>query len=258
MNILVFDSGIGGLTVLEKIQQRLPQANYYYLFDNARLPYGELAEQALVSGALKLILAMIAKHQPDIIVIACNTASTILLPQLRSRTSIPIVGVVPAIKPAAQTSSSKRIGLLATPATVSRSYTRDLIKRFAGHCYVGLYGSSELVEMAEAKMAGRAIDIEQLDAVIKPIIADDIDTLVLGCTHFPLLATELNTLLDSKVMLLDSSDAIAARVVDLCDEAMDMQLQGSKQAYFTTEGIEPGLMKTLTKWGFSQVLPHQS
>ncbi|WP_394204333.1 glutamate racemase [Shewanella waksmanii] len=259
MNILVFDSGIGGLTVLEQIQQRLPHSHYTYLFDNARLPYGELSEQTLVDGALQLILPVSEKVRADIIVIACNTASTILLPQLRARTSIPVVGVVPAIKPAAQISITKRIGLLATPATVSRAYTQDLIDQFAAQCFVGLFGSSELVEMAEAKMAGKPIDLVRLSQIIAPIIEANIDTLVLGCTHFPILAAEIKSALGHKVQLLDSGLAIAARVVELSgvtESAVERnKATGSMKAFYTTD-IDEGLRNTLTRWGFTTVQPY--
>ena len=214
-HILIFDSGIGGLSVYREIQYQLPLAKYIYAFDNAAFPYGELTESVLIERTAHIISQLCAKFYIDIVVIACNTASTIVLPTLRDKLSIPVVGVVPAIKPAALV--SKKIGLLATPATVKRNYTYELIKSFAPISDVQLLGSTRLVEMAEEKMIGVDVDLEELKAILSPW-KDKVDTIVLGCTHFPFLRNEIKKVLNGNVLLIDSGEAIARRVKQLLGE----------------------------------------
>ncbi|QDZ89186.1 glutamate racemase [Shewanella decolorationis] len=256
--ILVFDSGIGGLSVLAEIRKLLPHHDYCYLFDNARLPYGELEEQELVSGCVALIDQVVERTHAAIVVVACNTASTVVLPALRATLSIPVVGVVPAIKPAAQLSKSKRIGLLATPGTVKRHYTYELISQFADDCHVELFGSSELVLMAEQKIATGQLDMARLTQVLSPIVEADLDVLVLGCTHFPMLRDELLQVLGQGVTLLDSGEAIAKRVKTLLAEANselhiqeDAHCDAPMQAFYTKAEISEGLATTLVDCGFS-------
>lgn len=252
-NILVFDSGVGGLSILSEIKRMLPNENYYYLFDNARLPYGELAEQQLISGCIDIIANAVKQVCADIIVVACNSASTLILPALRANHSIPIVGVVPAIKPAASISKNKHIGLLATPGTVNRSYTHALIRKFASDCEVKCFGSSELVLIAEAKMAQEYVDQPLLEQILLPIKQSQVDTLVLGCTHFPILREELEAYLGEHVTLLDSATAIAARVKALLQHGTSQIIEGESKAFFTTKNISIGLKRTLAEYGFSSV-----
>ncbi len=259
--ILVFDSGIGGLSVLAEIQRLLPSENYLYVFDNARLPYGELAEQVLIDGCVALICEQVARTNAKLVVVACNTASTLVLPPLRQKLSIPVVGVVPAIKPAAKLTVNGRIGLLATPGTIKRAYTRQLIEQFAPHCQVSLYASSELVMMGEAKLAGIPVDHKQLATILAPMLNDDIDTLVLGCTHFPLLSDEISSVLGDKVQLLDSGAAIARRVVSLLEQT-DNKLKINQQAelvgIYTSMQISSGLLHGLQRKGFSRVTAYDA
>ncbi|MFV7784820.1 glutamate racemase [Shewanella marisflavi] len=253
-NILVFDSGVGGLSILAEVRKQLPQANYCYLFDNARLPYGELDEQELIQGCVELIARAVTLSEADIVIVACNSASTLILPALRETLTIPVVGVVPAIKPAARLSKNKHLGLLATPGTVNRRYTQELIDKFARDCRVDRFGSSELVYIAEAKMAQQPLDLQTLHEVLKPIKESGLDTLVLGCTHFPILASELQDYLGEGVILLDSSRAIAARVMTLIQMEGKQGLRGQSQAFYTTTTIAEGLKTTLAAWGFSSVV----
>ena len=245
--ILVFDSGIGGLSVMNEIRKLLPQHDYCYLFDNARLPYGNLSEQELIQGCVELITHHARHLKACIVVVACNTASTLVLPELRKHLSIPIVGVVPAIKPAAILSKNKHIGLLATPGTVKRDYTEALIREFAQSCKVELFGTSELVLIAEQYVAQQKIDMAKLHNILEPIKASQIDVLVLGCTHFPIIAAEIREYLGDGVALLDSGEAVAKRVRFL----LSKQQQGEKhlQACYTKE-ISAGLKRTLADYGF--------
>ncbi len=214
--IMVFDSGVGGLSILQAIQQAIPGCNLIYACDNAAFPYGIRAEAELIDRVDRVLHRFLELAPADLIVIACNTASTLTLPHIRSHFSQPVVGVVPAIKPAAAQSRSKVIGLLATPATVNRPYTSDLIAQFASDCRVIAVGSRELVELAEAKLRHQPVDAAVIDAVAKQFTGHpegaNMDTLVLACTHFPLLREELAAALPAQVAMIDSADAIARRV----------------------------------------------
>ncbi|QUN06059.1 glutamate racemase [Shewanella yunxiaonensis] len=251
--ILVFDSGVGGLSVLQEIRQLIPGQHYHYLFDNARLPYGELSEAELISGCVALIEPMVTRLAADIVVIACNTASTLILPALRQCLSVPVVGVVPAIKPAAQLSKSHHIGLLATPGTIKREYTHELIRKFADDCRVELFGSSELVMLAEQKIAGLEPSPQQLQKLLAPITQSSLDVLVLGCTHFPMLKAEISQILGDQVTLLDSGTAIARRVRDLLPAGEENPEDETAVAYYTTAAISEGLTLSLKKLGFSKI-----
>ncbi len=210
---LIFDSGVGGLSVYREIHKRLPQLSYTYLFDNAAYPYGELAQETLLQRVEMLITRLVEQQGFDIVVIACNTASTIVLPSLRAKLSIPVVGVVPAIKPASLL-AVKGVGLIATPATITRQYTHDLIRDFSSDKNVELLGSTRLVDIAEEKLRGQPVNMEELAAILHPL-RQQIDVAVLGCTHFPLIKQEIQAVLGSEVVLVDSGAAIARRVQDL-------------------------------------------
>jgi glutamate racemase len=214
--ILVFDSGIGGLSVWEGIRALLPHLPCVYCADNRIFPYGLQEESVLVERVCSLIPLLVKLHHPALIVVACNSASTVVLDALREVVAVPVVGVVPAIKPAAEQSRSGVIGLLATPGTVKRQYTDRLIEQFAGECKVIRVGSNVLVEQAERKLRGEAVDIGLLAEAIAPfMLADTVpDIVVLGCTHFPFLSEELSFLLPG-IALLDSADAIARRTAHL-------------------------------------------
>ncbi len=211
---MVFDSGIGGTTVLEHIQQSIPHAQYSYFMDNALLPYGAQSQQTIINRLCGLIQFIKDESlNVDLIVIACNTASTSALSAVRQITDIPIVGVVPAIKPAAQLTQSKHIGLLATPATVSSPYTDALIKEHASSITTSLYSSVELVTLAETLFFTQHLDLDKLHTELDRLnINKDIDVLVLGCTHFPILAKPISDYFNTQVQLLDSGAAIAKRV----------------------------------------------
>jgi glutamate racemase len=213
--ILVFDSGVGGLSVYGKIREAIPCANYIYIFDNKGYPYGELDRDTLICRVNEIVNGAIQRHKIDIVVIACNTASTIVLPSLRKTLSIPVVGVVPAIKPASRI-SIKGIGLIATPATVKRTYTHNLVEKYSPSLPVEFLGTTELVDMAESKLRGDKVDLEALRRILSPLIGK-IDVAVLGCTHFPLLKEEISEVLGNDVKLVDSGNAIASRVVSLID-----------------------------------------
>src|SRR5271165_4365971 len=156
-SILVFDSGLGGLTVYREIARVRPDADFLYVADDAAFPYGALKEPALVERVVGLMADLIETHRPDLVVIACNTASTIALPDLRKTFAVPFVGTVPAIKPACAASVTRRVSVLGTEATVKREYTRALIRDYAQDCEVTLVGSKSLAALAEAELGGAAV-----------------------------------------------------------------------------------------------------
>ncbi|TMN71092.1 glutamate racemase [Pseudoalteromonas sp. S1727] len=216
-HILVFDSGLGGTTVLEHIRCALPEVQFSYFMDNAYLPYGKQSQQTIINR-LSALLDYITVNQlaVDILVIACNTASTAALSAVRKLASIPIVGVVPAIKPATLITQSKHIALLATPATVQSAYTQQLIQEYAKDVTVHLYASVELVNIAEQAYLNKQLDQNKLTAELDRLAIDhSVDVIVLGCTHFPLLTHGINDYFAGAVRLLDSGAAIAKRVVTL-------------------------------------------
>ncbi len=210
--ILVFDSGLGGLTVYREIAAARPSADFIYAADDAAFPYGAIEEGELVARVVGLVGELIATHRPDLAVIACNTASTIVLSDLRKKFSLPFVGTEPAIKPACAGSITRRVSVLGTEATVAREYTRALIRDFAGDCQITLVGSKTLAAYAEAELAGAPADDTAITAEIAPCFRDDgarTDTIVLACTHYPLIIDRLRRLALWPVNYLDPAPAIA-------------------------------------------------
>ncbi|MDJ1158428.1 glutamate racemase [Chelatococcus sp. SYSU_G07232] len=217
--ILVFDSGLGGLTVFAEVLKARPDARFVYAADDAGFPYGRLNEDVLVARVLAVMERLVSLHAPDLVVIACNTASTLVLPALRQRFAVPFVGTVPAVKPAAAVSRSRRISVLATPGTVARDYTQDLVRTYAGDCQVTLVGSRHLAAYAEAELTGRPVADTDIMAEIAPcFVAEDggrTDAIALACTHYPLLRDRFDRLAPWPVAWIDPAPAIARRVVQL-------------------------------------------
>lgn len=213
--ILFFDSGVGGLSVLEPTLRLLPNAPVIYTADSAGFPYGKRSEAEIASRVPALLGRLVERFRPRLAVIACNTASTIALDHVRSALDLPVVGTVPAIKPAAEISKSRVIGVLGTEATVRQPYVDDLAARFASDCTIIRHGSPELVELAEAKLAGQEIALDAVHAATQPMFdaigGDRIDTVVLACTHFPLLADELRAVFPD-VAYVDGGPGIARRI----------------------------------------------
>lgn len=213
--ILVFDSGVGGLSVLAEIQKILPQASFVYAADNAGYPYGTKSEAEIASRVPALLGRLVERFQPRIVVIACNTASTIALSHVRAALDLPIVGTVPAVKPAALLSKTRVIGILGTEATVRQPYVDQLVADYASDCIVLRNGSAELVDIAEAKLRGIVPDIAKVTNVMERLYGqaggDRLDALVLSCTHFPLLAEEIASASPHGVTLVDSGQGIARR-----------------------------------------------
>ena len=257
--ILVFDSGIGGLTVFSELKKARPDARFVYAADDAAFPYGHLTEDELVARVVAVMDRLIARHAPDLVVIACNTASTAVLPPLRQRFSIPFVGTVPAVKPAAALSRSRRIAVLATPGTVARDYTRDLVGTYANGCAVTLVGSRRLAALAEAELTGTPGADEDVAAEIAACFTEGeggrTDVVVLACTHYPLLLPRFERLAPWPVTWVDPAPAIARRVVQLLGAPAEREPgEGEALAVFTGgAGLTPPLRAALASRGLPQV-----
>lgn len=221
MRVLTFDSGVGGLSVVDALLRTDRSMIVDYVADSAWLPYGEKKETDILARTPHLIFQVAQAWEVDAIIVACNTASTVILPALRSLTGKPVIGVVPPIKPAVAASQSKVIALLATPATIARAYTDDLIAQFAGDVRVVKVGSTALVEQGEALIAGRRVDEALIAAEIAPCFVQSgtqrTDVVALACTHFPLLCDAFHKAAPWPVTWLDSGDAIARRLIQVMD-----------------------------------------
>jgi glutamate racemase len=219
--ILIYDSGLGGLTVYREVVKLLPGARYVYCADDACFPYGGLEDVPLTERVLSVMRALDQRYHPDLVVIACNTASTVTLPALRQRFEMPIVGTVPAVKPAASASVSKLISVLGTEGTVQQEYTHALIRDFASDCDVTLVGSQRLAAIAEAELRGEAVADDEVRSEIEACFVEKdgrrTDVIVLACTHYPLLLERMRRLAPWPVEWLDPAPAIARRVADLLD-----------------------------------------
>jgi glutamate racemase len=253
--ILFFDSGVGGLSVLQPTRALLPSAPIVYCADNAGFPYGKKSDAELASRVPALLGRLVERFHPRLAVIACNTASTIALEHVRSALDLPVVGTVPAIKPAAEISKTRVIGVLGTEATVRQPYVDDLATKFASDCTLIRHGSPELVELTEAKLAGEDVGIDAVKAAAQPMFdapaGEKIDTVVLACTHFPLLADELHSAFPN-VTYVDGGPGIARRIAWLTREQRWPAEPPPGIALFTAAAREP-LLGSLATYGLAEV-----
>jgi len=254
--ILFFDSGVGGLSVLAPTRKLLPNAPIVYAADSAGFPYGKRSEAEIASRVPALLGRLVERFHPRLAVIACNTASTIALDQVRLALDLPVVGTVPAIKPAAEMSKTRVIGVLGTQATVRQPYVDELAARFAADCTIVRHGSPELVELAEAKIAGEEVSVDAVAAAVGPTFeapgGDRIDTMVLACTHFPLLEVELRAAFPG-VAFVDGGPGIARRIAWLTREQPWPAAPSEGVMLFNSAGRHPSL-GALATFGFGQIL----
>jgi len=220
--LLIFDSGIGGLSVLRAIRALIPTAPLIYAADSEGFPYGTKSDLQVAARVPALLGRLAERYDPELIVIACNTASTIALDAVRAALHLPIVGTVPAIKPAAAHSKTRAIGVLGTDATIVQPYVDRLAAEFAADCIVVRHGSHELVELAEAKLRGEALDPAAFRRILAGLLdrpgGDRIDAIVLACTHFPLVREELEAASPRPLAFVDGSEGIARRTAWLTRE----------------------------------------
>jgi glutamate racemase len=258
--ILVFDSGLGGLTVHREVARARPDATFIYAADDAFFPYGRHGEAELVARVLAVFDDLIARYSPDLVVVACNTASTLVLPQLRARFKMPFVGTVPAIKPACASSVTRLVSVLGTEATVKREYTHALVRDFGAGCAVTLVGSPRLAVMAEAELNGEPVSDTAIGAEIAPCFVEAkgarTDTIVLACTHYPLLLDRLNALAPWPVNFIDPAPAIARRVLDLLGPPADRETpRPARFVYTSGRGPSPALKAALLGFGIMETAP---
>jgi glutamate racemase len=255
--ILFFDSGVGGFSVLKPTRRLLPKAPIIYAADSAGFPYGSRSEEEIASRVPALLGRLVERFHPRLAVIACNTASTIALEHVRSALNLPVVGTVPAIKPAAEISKSRVIGILGTQATVRQPYVENLAAKFASDCTIIRHGSPELVELAEAKLAGEAVSVDAVKSAVQEMFkggdGERIDTVVLACTHFPLLGDELRAACP-EVTFVDGGPGIARRIAFL---TKDQPWPGTPQPglfVFTGQPARRPLDSVLQELGIGQTV----
>ncbi|EKF19702.1 glutamate racemase [Nitratireductor pacificus pht-3B] len=255
--ILFFDSGIGGLSVVKEARILLPGRPYVYVADDAAFPYGAWEEGALLERMVGLFAELLDTHRPVMTVIACNTASTLAIHRLREAFPDEIfVGTVPAIKPAAERTRSGLVSVLATPGTVKRQYTRDLIRDYASRCHVRLVGSENLARLAEQYMREGFVDEAAVRAEIAPCFVEQdgrrTDIVVLACTHYPFLVNRMRKTAPWPVDWIDTSEAIARRALSLAAGLPPANGEGGivDRAHFTSGAPAPALRRLLSGFGF--------
>lgn len=256
--LLLFDSGVGGLSVLAEVRAALPDAPIVYVADNGGFPYGTKTEAEIAARLPALLGRLAERYRPRLITIACNTASTIALAGVRAALDLPIVGTVPAIKPAAEQSQTRVIGVLGTNATVRQPYVDDLSARFASDCLVLRHGSAELVQLAEASLRGEPTRDDAYAQVMAGLLdqegGDRMDTVVLACTHFPLVADRLAAVTPRALRFVDGAKGIARRVAYLTRDQQWPEVPAPGIAVFTAPiEIESGLKASLARFGLTQI-----
>lgn len=254
--ILFFDSGIGGLTVLREARIFIPDRRFIYLADDAAFPYGGWEEGALKAHIIDLFDQYLTRYNPILCVIACNTASTLVLDDLRrDYPSIPFVGTVPAIKPAAEQTRSGLLSVLATPGTVKRAYTHELITSFASKCDVKLVGSAKLAGFAEDYLRRKTVNLDALKKEIEPCFVDHdgkhTDIVVLACTHYPFLVNLFRKCAPWPVDWIDPAEAIAKRALSLLPDADEFHslAEHADLAHFTSQRTDFATHRLLHGFG---------
>lgn len=261
--ILLFDSGIGGLTVLREARVLMPSHRFIYVADNRAFPYGDWDDAALEAHIIALMSKLLEKYQPALVMIACNTASTLVLSQLRDQfPNQTFVGTVPAIKPAAERTASGLISVLATPGTVKRAYTRELIQSFASQCHVRLVGSNHFAALAERYMTGAQVSDQELrDTIDQCLIEKDgkrTDIVVLACTHYPFLGGRFRQVAKWPVDWLDPAEAIARHALSLLPDILPSETNCVQRgavsqdvAFFTTKSVHFAQERLMHGFGLS-------
>jgi glutamate racemase len=254
--LLVFDSGVGGLSVLREIRKRLPRAPIVYAADSAAYPYGTRSPAEIAARVPALLGRLAERYDPAAIVIACNTASTIALDAVRAALDLPVVGTVPAIKPAAARSATRTIGVLGTDATIVQPYVDRLAAEFAADCTVIRHGSAELVDLAEAKLRGQPADPAAYARILGGLLGrpggERIDTIVLACTHFPLVEAELAAAAPRPLAFVDGNEGIARRAAWLLRDNAWPETPGDGVAVFTGGGAE-ACRAGLARFGLTRI-----
>ncbi len=213
----VFDSGLGGLTVVKELMKLLPNENIVYFGDTARVPYGTKSKEAIIRFS-KENVAVLQKHNVKMIVVACNTSSSFALPTLRESFSLPILGVIkPGAKKAVETTRNRKVGIIATSATISSGEYVKEIKRLDPAVKVTAQACPLFVPLVEEGWFDEKVTLEIAHKYLDGMKKNRIDTLILGCTHYPLLKPLLKKAMGKGVMLVDSAQEVAREVKQLLE-----------------------------------------
>lgn len=226
-----FDSGVGGLSILKEVQKKLPYENIIFIADQKNIPYGAKSENDLKNICYK-ITAILVNKDIKLLIIACNTATCYALSHLRSKFKIPIIGVVPAIKPAAKLSKNNKIAILTTPATANSKYLNDLITSFARGkkvITISCLGLEEHIENLNKKYIKKFVN--QYSKTIKNFGAD---IAVLGCTHYPLIKKDFQKSFTKAIKIIDSSKAITSQIKIILSKTNSFSNKKIEDAFFTT------------------------
>ncbi len=259
-NVCVFDSGLGGLSVARELRQQAPDISITYCADNAGFPYGNLSADELTERTAKVVGGLIAREHIDAVVIACNTASTVVMEVLRSRFSIPFVGVVPAVKPAAEMTRTGILSILATPGTIERDYTQNLIEQFASNCHVTPVACRNLAHLCEVHLSGHRVEQADIILEIAPAFVEHdgrrTDTVVLGCTHYPLVIEMLEYASPWPVWFINPSAAVVRRLLDVLNYEGPVKeaINSTNKACLTdSKGLDPALSAVFLREGFQNL-----
>lgn len=256
--VLFFDSGVGGLSILREYRQLQPEAPLIYAADNAYLPYGEKSEREILTRVPALLGRMVERYGPRLVTIACNTASTVALDAVRAALDVEVVGTVPAIKPASESSQTGTIGLLGTAATVKQSYVDNLEREFAQGKQIIRAAAPDLVFAAEEKIFKGQTDLSLVRRALISLLNDprayEMDKLVLACTHFSLISDEIRQIVGPKVDLVDGALGIAKRVDHLLS-GQSFRKTGLNFAVFSKHLDDPdSVEKAFSKFGIDRIV----
>src|SRR5438132_974967 len=214
----VFDSGIGGLTVVKALRDLLPNEDICYLGDTARVPYGPKSPETVQRYAMELA-EMLMRKNAKVLVVACNTVSSVALPLLTKKFSVPVIGVIePGARAALQATRNRHIGVIGTRATIRSGAYAEALRAADNNVRVSSRACPLLVPLIEEGLLNDDVTDRMIMRYLEPMLADGIDTLVLGCTHYPLLTDAISRMLKRQVMLVDSAQNCARAVEEILDQ----------------------------------------
>jgi glutamate racemase len=229
----IFDSGVGGLSILKAVEKLMPQENLIYLADTQYAPYGERSIEFINQRVLSIAEFLISKNI-KLMIVACNTATATSIKQLREKYKIPVIGIEPAIKPAAEYSQNKKVGVLATQSTLESEKYLKLKTRFNQEVDFIEKASSLFVELVESGIEITQQEIGLIQNELKPFIESDIDSLVLGCTHFPFLAEAIQKTLGENIKLFESAMPVAYEAQRQLDNQANTEKEKGRIEYFSS------------------------
>lgn len=229
----VFDSGVGGLSILSEIHQLLPNETTIYVADQAFMPYGSKTKEELTERAEKIIRFFTNKGAKAVI-IACNTATVAAIKQMRKEFDLPILGVVPVIKTVSEATKTGIVAVFATPATSKSEYLEELIKEFAKDKTVLAIGETHLEDLIEEGETDSEEVMGILNKELKPLLKKNVDAIALGCTHYPFIKNQIQTIVGKNVLVADSGGAVARRLKQVLENEGLLSAQKQKDTYFTT------------------------